>query len=131
MSIYKGEIITSNDEKLRSIEHNKWLASYLDKLGLSGDGTIDWILVNNYDLHSGRLLNYLKLDQKVFDKRSNRWEFEHDILKDFGNDPRHWLNDYKRQVQKPRLQKMHHDLVTRVSRIEAAVMIHQECMKLS
>lgn len=78
---------------IRSTAFNKALAFELSDLNLSGDGTIDWVLSELWDHHTGKLIpsdfdmvERDSDDSKQVKRFDNLWS---------GNDQRRFINRYK------------------------------------
>lgn len=106
---------------LRSAEYNAQIAHYLVDLGLSGDGTLDWVLTQIYDHFDGTLVGY---DGKEIDLESRY------IDDDFGTDTRRQINAYKMRALREFKQRLHVKMLRPVSWMHFAIEIHKRLERL-
>lgn len=102
---------------LQSVQFNEDLAKHLVKLGLSGDGTVDWVLTQFYDNFEGKLIDY----------NGNEIDIETRLVdNDFGQDTRRRVNAYKERASRRFQRRLQSDLVDRVMWLHFARLIQME-----
>lgn len=91
------------------------LAQFYVSLDLSGDDTMDWILEQVYEGHTGVLIDY----------NGNEIDKSHWFVEElFGEEPRRWLNAFKLMADMPMQQRLHENCVNRVMAMYFARDIH-------
>lgn len=82
-----------SERVIRSTAFNKELATYIDQLDLSGDGTVDWVLNELFDYRTGKLFG---LDGKPL-----MIDVETDLTDElFGAEQRRFVNRYKARAHR-------------------------------
>lgn len=105
---------------LRSVLFNEELAKYLVNLGLSGDGTVDWVLTQIYDNFEGTLIDY----------NGNEIDIETSFIDaDFAQDTRRRVNAYKERASRRFQRRLQVDLVDRIMWLHFARLIQTELDK--
>lgn len=116
---YAGAVIRIKPVRIiRQPSFNQDLARFYVGLGLSGDDTIDWILKQCYpDLRDERLR-----DVRVIDRDGTDVDFDQVHIEEmFGEEPRRYVNAYKRRADRPlSRQRLHEPCVDRVTWMDVA-----------
>jgi hypothetical protein len=102
---------------LRSPNFNQALALFYAGLGLSGDGTVDWLLTELFDHRNGVLYGF---DGKPLDI-----DVDIDLTDDlFGEDQRRFINRYRARATQPFRYRLQERLVHPVLMLHFAREIH-------
>lgn len=105
LPICNETIMSPSKRMIKNPSRLSQLAAFYASLGLSGDDTMDWILEQIYDGHQGTLIDF---NSYQIDKA--KW-FVEEL---FGEEPRRWINDFKRRAKKAARQRLQEKCVNRV-----------------